>query len=153
MTRVAAIVALLLTTGASHAAEADARKSVVMLSHWECFQWASMQDDAAAAEAHFTAGHAAGQQFLDAALAGTIRPEEARSTVPVVVGMTMSGPNEEFVLGRLFEQISSSAYSDISTKDSSGMPLAPADYVLDDEYLATRAHSKYRESNCAVLLD
>lgn len=153
MIRAVIIIAPLLAAGAGQAAETDARKSIAMLSHWECFQWASMQNDSAAAEAHFTAGLSAGQQFMEAALAGTITPEEAWSTVPVIVSLTMSGPNKDFVLGRLFEQISSSAYSDIATKDPSGMPLAPADYILDDEYLANRAQTEYREGNCAVLLD
>lgn len=150
---VALAIAVIVPVIATEAAEADARKSMTMLSHWQCFQWASMQDLADASEAHFELGLMAGEQFMEAVVAGTITPDEGRAHVPVIVSMTLSGPNEDFVLGRMFESISTSAYRDVAEHDASGMLLDPIDYILDEEYLSMRAQTEYHRANCSILLD
>jgi hypothetical protein len=151
MKRLAAIALAILATVPATSAEADARKSVLMLSHWQCYQWARMFDDQPAVERHFNAGLEAGQVFLAAAEAGTITPEEANSIVPMSVALTLSGPNVDFILGRLFETVSTSAYEAITTVGVDGMPLSPADYIIDDELVSTLAQARYNRSNCSLL--
>ena len=88
---------------------------------------------------------------LAAAQAGTITPEEANSIVPMTVMLTMSGPNMDFILGRLFETISTDAYKAITTTGVDGLPLSPADYIVDDELVSTLAQARYNRSNCSLL--
>jgi hypothetical protein len=134
-----------------HAAEADARKSIALLSHWQCFQWSRMAGEQAATETHFNAGMEAGRTFLAAARAGTITKEEADSIVPMTIVLTMSGPSTEFVLGRIFETVTTDAFNDIAKEDPSGMPRDPKDYITDDGLLKSYAEMKYRSANCGLL--
>jgi hypothetical protein len=144
-----AILALLPATAG--AMEADAKKSVEMLSNFQCFQWARMSGDMPSVERHFDAAMAAGRVFLTAAEAGTITPEEANTIVPMSVGMTMSGPSHDFILGRMFEFITSDAFDDIAKEDPSGMPRDIGDWITDAELLKGYAEMKYRASNCGLL--
>jgi len=145
------IAALMVLPMPAMAAEADARKSVEMLSHFQCFQWARMADDTGSLERHFNAAMDAGRIFLAAAEAGTITPGEANTIIPWSVGMSMSGPSHDFILGRMFEFITSDAHDDIAKEDPSGMPRDIADWITDDELLRSYAETKYRSANCALL--
>ncbi|WP_127753289.1 hypothetical protein [Devosia sp. 1566] len=67
------------------------------------------------------------------------------------VGMSMSGPSHDFILGRMFEFITSDAFDDIAKEDPSGVPRDIADWITDDELLKVYAEMKYRASNCGLL--
>ena len=146
-----AVAILALVLGSAGASEADARKSVEMLSQFQCFQWAKMAGDTTSVEKHFNAAMAAGRAFLAAAEAGSITPEEANMIVPMSVGMSISGPSHDFILGRMFEFITSDAFDDIAKEDPSGMPRDIGDWITDDELLKGYAEMKYRASNCGLL--
>lgn len=145
------IAAMALLAVPAVAAEADARKSVEMLSHFQCFQYARMAGDDASVEGHFNSAMAAGRVFLAAAEAGTITTDEANSIVPMTVALTMSGPSHDFALGRLFEVITSDAFDDIVKEDPSGMPREISDWVIDADLRKSYAESKYRNANCGLL--
>lgn len=149
-TTLAAVLTIVACTSAQ-AAEADAKKSVLMLSHWQCSTWASMHDDTASVERHFTAGLDAGKVFLDAVVAGTITQEESFQTVPWIVGLSMQGPSPDFILGRLFESIQTDAYGRITKTGADGLPLGPADYITDDALVSTLSQTQYNRSNCGLL--
>lgn len=148
------VLAALLTGWACStaiAAEADAKKAMLMQSHWQCFTWASMFDDTVASERHFKAGLEAGGIFIDAAMAGTITPEDVSKHVPVMVSLTMQGPNKEFVLGRLFESIQGDAYDRITTREANGLPLNPSAYITDRDLIRTLTQTQYERANCGLL--
>jgi hypothetical protein len=134
-----AVTLTVIIASTTHAAEADAKKAMIMLTHWQCYTWASMHDNTAAVERHFVAGLEAGNVFMDAAIAGMITPEEARANVPVMVSLTMQGPTKDFILGRLFESIQGDAYDEITAENEIGLPLNPADYITDDELIDVKA--------------
>jgi len=148
-TILAAALAMIASTGM--AAEADAKKAMLMQTHWQCATWASMHGDTAASERHFLAGLEAGNIFMDAAIAGTITAEEARANVSVMVGLTMQGPNKDFVLGRLFESIQGDAHGRITTRGVDGLPLAPQNYITEPDLVDTLARSQYGRANCGLL--
>ena len=135
----------------AHAVEDDARAAQVMWNAWLCAVYAELKGDADEQGRLFTLGYSKGKQFVDATVAGTITPEEGRTIVPMVVGMLMAGPSPEFVLGRIFESAVGQAFDDVTAEDANGMPLAPADYVVDDELRALIATNKYMRSNCELI--
>ena len=88
---------------------------------------------------------------MEAAKSGAISDSDWDSIVPVGVRMTMAGPSIDFVLGRLFALANDDAFDQVAKRDATGMPLAPEDYVLDDEVQAVIASNLMRRSNCSVL--
>lgn len=148
---VAAVAALVSSLPGVHAAEDDARAAQVMWNAWLCSIYAELKGDTDEQGRLFTLGYSKGKQFIDAAVAGTITPEEGRTIVPMAVGVLMAGPTPEFVLGRIFESAAGQAFDDVATEDANGMPLAPADYVVDDELKASIATNKYMRSNCELI--
>jgi hypothetical protein len=140
-----------MSMSAGHAAEDDARASQIMYNAWMCSTYASMKGDADEQGRLFTLGYSKGKQFTAAAFAGTITAEEGQTMIPVIVGLLMAGPTEEFVLGRIYETAANQAFDDIVTKNVYGIPLAPADYVTDEKLQATIAKTKFLKANCELL--
>lgn len=145
------VLTLIASATAGHAAEADAKKAALMLSHWRRSTWSSMSNDSENTGRHFTAGLEAGKTFLAAVVAGTITKEEADNNVPFIVALTLQGPNEDFILGRLFESIQTDAYGRITKTGADGLPLGPAAYITDDELVSTLSQTQYNRSNCGLL--
>lgn len=125
--------------------------SVAMMAHWRCQVWSGMAADDDAAVTHYEHGLAAGRRFVEAARAGLIPPEDFDTTVPMTVSLTMDGPSDDFVLGRLFEMITQNAFDDIVTRDANGVPRSPPDYVTDGGLRAVIALNLIRQSNCSAL--
>lgn len=142
---------LFAAIGPVSAAEDDARAAQVMWNGWLCSIYAELQGDAMEQGRLFALGYEKGKQFVAAARAGTITPEEGRTIVPMVVGMLMAGPTPEFVLGRIFEAAASQAFDNVVSEDANGMPLAPADYVHDEELRVSIATTRYMRSNCELI--
>jgi hypothetical protein len=148
---IAALAAMTAGLPAAYCAEDDARAAQVMWNAWLCSIYAELKGDADEQGRLFTLGYSKGKQFIDAAAAGTITPDEGRTIVPMAVGMLMAGPSQEFVLGRIFESAAGRAFDHVATEDADGMPLAPADYIVDDELKASIATTKYMGSNCELI--
>jgi hypothetical protein len=103
------------------------------------------------AVAHHQSGISAGRRFVEAARAGRIPPEDVSATVPIFVALSLAGPSDEFVLGRLFEITSTDAYDAVVRRDENGSLRSPQDYVMDNELRAASAQNLIRTRNCALL--
>lgn len=130
---------------------ATAEDSFAMMAHWRCQVWSAMAGNNETAETHHERGLAAGRRFIEAARAGLIPPADFDSTVPVYVSLSMQGPSDDFVLGRLYEITTTDAYDQIATRDKEGRPLSPADYVTDKSLQSVMASERFLSSNCASL--
>ena len=142
---------LFLAAGPVSAGEADARAAQVMWNGWVCSIYAELKGDATEQERLFTLGYEKGQQFVEAAAAGNITPEEGRTMIPMVVGMLMAGPTHEFILGRIFEAAAGQGFEDVVAEDASGMPVEPADHVHDEGLRVLIATERYARSNCELI--
>jgi hypothetical protein len=138
-------------TAAGNAAEVDARAARVMLSAWMCSEYAEIKGDEAESERLFLLGYGAGKQFLAAAKAGTITPEERHSTVPMVLQWMMSGPTPEFILGRMYESATSDAFDKVTAKNANGFPLEVKDWITDDKLKTSIAETKFVQANCEII--
>jgi len=144
------IIIPLIWASSAWANEEDAKKSFTMFAKWECSIWANMMGDTEASERLFLSGLEDANIFVNAAWDGKITPEQARTSVPFSVSLSMQGPNPDFVIGRLYEMISSTAHDKIVTQDRAGMPLAPADFVTDKELQRSLANGQFHSANCHI---
>ncbi len=150
-TWVISAIILLATIRMCPAAEDDARAAQVMWNGWLCSIYAELKGDTKEQTRLFALGYGKGKQFMGAANAGTITPEEGQAIVPMMVRMLMAGPTPEFVLGRIFEAAATQAYNDVATMDANGLPLAPENYVTDHELKASIAKTRFIRSNCELI--
>lgn len=130
-----------------------ATESLAMMAHWRCQVWSGIIGDEEAALTHFNQGYASGSQFVAAARAGQIDQTDFDSTVPVYISMSLQGPSDDFVLGRLYEMTTEEAYAKIVTRGKDGVPLHPSDYVMDSAIQSVMAGDLVRSSNCTALRD
>lgn len=142
--------ALLGATPSCHAAEADAKAAQVLISAWQCSIYAELKGDAAEQERLFSLGYDRGKQFMAALIAGHISEEDGQK-IPLLVRLLVTGPTSEFVLGRIFEAVSSDAYEKVTAQDERGLPLAPGDYVIDADLKTSIASTRYVRANCGLL--
>jgi hypothetical protein len=110
-----------------------------------------MAGDEDGTAAHHESGILAGRRFVEAARAGHITPEDIRTTVPIFVALSLEGPSDEFVLGRLYEITTTDAYEAVVRRDDDGNLRAPQDYVMDDGLRAALAQNLIRTRNCSLL--
>lgn len=128
-----------------------ADESLAMMAHWRCQVWSGMIGDQESTLAHFNQGYASGSRFVAAARAGQIDQADFEATVPVYISLSMGGPSDDFVLGRLYEMTTQDAYDKIVTRGKDGVPLHPSDYVMDTEVQSVMAGELIRSSNCTAL--
>lgn len=128
-----------------------AAESLAMMAHWRCQVWSGMVGDEEAALRHFDQGYASGVRFVAAARAGQIAPADFDNTVPVYISMSLQGPSDDFILGRLYEMTMEQAYDEIVTKGKDGVPLHPSEYVTDTGVQSVMAGTLIRSSNCNAL--
>lgn len=108
---------------------------------FECHALANIIGDSAASERLFLHGMAQGRQFLKDMQAGRIDSSDIRSEVPMGVLDALSGPNADFVLGRIFESARQSALHDFKN-------------VTLGKYMDERrtfAQSQFTQSNCRLV--
>jgi len=130
---------------------APANESLAMMAHWRCQVWAGMAGDEGAAKAHYDRGYASGSRFVAAARAGQIEPADFDAIVPIYISLSMAGPSDDFVLGRLYEITTEDAFDRVVKRDSNNGLRAPSDYLMDREVRAIVAGELFRSSNCAAL--
>jgi hypothetical protein len=128
-----------------------AAESLAMMAHWRCQVWSEMSRDDTSSLAHFEQGYTSGSRFVAAARAGQIEEVDFDETVPVYISMSLAGPSDDFVLGRLYEMTMTQAYDQIVRRGKDGALLNPSDYVMDLEVQAVLAEGLIRSSNCAAL--
>lgn len=128
-----------------------ANDSVLMMAHWQCQIWSGMTGDKDAALVHYDRGLQSGKRFVEAARSGQITSEEFKSAVPMYIAMSMHGPSDDFVLGRLYEMTTSMAHDKIVTYGPDGARLTPQQYVTDPAVQSVMAQNLLRTSNCSAL--
>jgi hypothetical protein len=126
---------------------ADASKKYATMgrtvwSAFECAVLAGQLDDAAAAERLFTYGYDSGKKFLEAIMAGKIMKEDISGTVPVVVMLLIRGPNNDFILGRIYSAAEKDVLEDV---------YKTGDKYNNDEIQQMHAENKYRKQNCELI--
>ena len=132
-------------------AQSEAREAVRMMAHWRCSVWASMTNDRAGSEDQFEKGLQSARMFIEAARAGKISESDWDETVPVGVALTMSGPSNDFIAGRMFGFISDDAYDQVAKRDANGQILPPEEYILVQAVQSVIASNLLEKSNCSVL--
>jgi hypothetical protein len=143
-----AVWAFAMAAGQQPATAAD---SVLMVAHWRCQVWSGMAGEEDRFLAHHDSGILAGRRFVEAVRAGGITPQDVDATVPIFVALSLEGPSDEFVLGRLYEITTTDAYDQVVRRDANGSLRAPQDYVMDNELRAALARVLIRTHNCSLL--
>jgi len=103
------------------------------------------------AERLFNVAIRAGRQFLEALTKGRFSQAEMSTHVPIGIHIRLGGPSVDFVLGRIYEDATSSAYDKIVNKDDSGLPLPPQNVIVDDGLRRMKADGKYLRANCVLI--
>ncbi len=111
-------------------------------SAFQCSSWASKKGDVEEAERLFMYGYEQGQKFLGALSAQKIKQEDIRAQVPIGVAMSLQGPSEEFILGRIHSFAEKTALDEV---------YKTGDDFNDDELQKIIARNKYSDGNCELL--
>jgi hypothetical protein len=120
---------------------------------WEAFECATFSELAGDKELPgskdeqrrlFDLGYLAGTKFLNRVKNHTADTSKA----PVVVLLTLEGPTNDFIIGRLFEAASTDAFNKVKN-DNAGVPLQGPE--IDDQIRALDAGKRYRQANCQLL--
>ena len=145
------LFAVLAVAMAAPQQPATAADSVLMTAHWRCQVWSGMAGEVGPERVHHESGISAGRRFVEAARAGRIPAEDIDLTVPMFVALSLAGPSDEFVLGRLYEITTTDAYEVVVRRDDNGNLRAPQDYVMDEGLRAALAQNLIRTRNCSLL--
>lgn len=130
---------------------APASESLAMMAHWQCQVWTGMAGDEGAAKTHYDRVYASGSRFVASARAGQIEPADFAATVPIYISLSLAGPSDDFVLGRLYEITTERAFDRVVKRDRNDVLRAPSDYLMDEELQAIVARELVGSSNCAAL--
>ena len=91
----------------------------------------------------FTLGYEGGKTFVEAVHAGKVDERDISQSIAIGLGMSMSGPSVDFILGRFWEIVAES-YLD---KFYEACPNC----IRDDELAKLKAEKQFHEMNCALL--
>lgn len=114
-------------------------------SAFGCSSWASKVDDSKEAERLFMFGYEQGQKFLGALKAEKIKQEDISQEVPIGVTLLLQGPNEEFILGRIFENAQEEALNEVFYTNYDRNNLNP------EALQKSIAENKFRDGNCQLI--
>jgi hypothetical protein len=153
-------LALIVVGCMSIAAQASEQKTKLGFLMWSAFKCSTYADMAGGKELPehqheqarlFQIGYAAGTKFLTELRNRANHKNEGLDDAPWQVATLLEGPNNDFITGRIFQEAQSSAYDSVVTEDNDGVPLAPANYIIDSKTKAAIAWSKYAQTNCQLL--
>jgi hypothetical protein len=119
--------------------QAEASRSMLAVSAFRCFVLAREADYPEEAERLFQLGYNEAIAFARSARANTISETVLRSNASTIFLMTLQGPNEEFIVGRLFASIE----NDIWQR-----------YFEEQRYADVRktiARNEFSSQNCSVI--
>lgn len=114
-------------------------------SAFSCSTWASHFEDQKEAERLFHFGYERGKIFLDAARAGKITDEDFSHEVPIGIGMSLAGPNNDFILGTISANAQEAALKEVfySNYDRSKINSENLQKII--------AKNKYLDGNCQLI--
>lgn len=90
----------------------------------------------------FELGYSEGRAFIQAVMGNKINPEDLRSTASLYFRLVLDGPNEDFILGRLWGVVAGRVADQIANEK----------FPLDKELKQMKARSLYMNKNCDLLL-
>jgi hypothetical protein len=143
------LAAAVVMLGDAHAGGemAKAELSRRMMSAFECSVYAGMANLKDEEKRLFELGLADGREFLRAVRTGAISQETLKTAVPLLgVQMLMSGPSEDFMLGRMYEGVAESAFNKIYET-----PLDAIGRDAPSERDRSVAKVKFVNANCAFI--
>lgn len=123
--------------------ESLALKGLRSWSAFECSILASKSGDTREQERLFKLGYSEGLLFLQALRDKKITQDHLKSTVPYILLLLIEGPNDDFILGRVYASVEKSVLDDIYNTDGK---------LNSDEIQKIKASSKFRKCNCQLLL-
>ncbi|MEO1140504.1 MAG: hypothetical protein AAFW87_13745 [Pseudomonadota bacterium] len=147
MKRVAVIASLLL----SSAAKADVRDGFVTWASFECSHYAELAGRETERNNHFERGYETGMRLLSELRTGAISKDQAFEEFPIGLSMRLSGPNHDFIIGRVYEAATTNADDRVIRRDNNGYPLPIDEWISNEELVMTRANGLYLSSNCSAL--
>lgn len=121
-----------------------------MWSAFQCATYAELSGDEDEQARLFDVGYAAGKRFLEGIESKSI-PKAAIQDAPIGVLLLLSGPNIDFMLGRIFESATANAYDAIVKQDDNGVLLEHSKWVTNDALKTAKANKKYLQSNCILI--
>lgn len=150
MRRFITATACLLSTSA-FATPDDAKLGMLTFSAWECHIFASQAGDQAESERLFNLGLEVATEFTTKLRAGKIDRQDTFQHTPMSILGVVQGPNDDFVVGRIYQMIGSSAFDEIAKKGSDGSTLEVKDWITDPATLKSIAETKFRQANCSMI--
>ncbi len=120
---------------------------------WECSVYARMAEKTESQEKLFNLGLASGRTFIEQVETKQIDEEYVRKNVPIGTTMTLfgGGPTADFLLGRLYENVSTYAYDKTVKEDNTGVSLEVSKWIMDANLRKLKASNKYMDSNCELI--
>lgn len=111
-------------------------------SSFECSAWADTNDDEKEQQRLFLFGYERGKIFLGALRADKIDRSDLSQEVPIVLGLLLHGPSDEFILGQIYSSASGLALEEVY-KTGNNFNLK--------ELQKTIAGKKFRDGNCQLI--
>ncbi|GEM_PF-5886228 len=147
------LAAPFLASASAQAADVDEHLALKSYTAFKCHVYAAQSLQTEESQRLFRLGFKSGKDFLEILEDGIFASEVVNDTVPgVVMEMVNQGlTNEEFVLGRIYENTRREAFDDVIKKSAAGFELPPNQWRRDDQSKGARAMSLYKEANCALL--
>jgi len=138
------LVGMFWTLGcaASYADPAEAAKSRLSWSAFECSMLAEMSGNETEQARLFGVGYDAGRAFLSALQSGRVTQEETRTQSPIGFLMVMGGPSHDFMLGRIYAAAVQNAWDDIQREMGDS---------TDSELRRLLAVNEFQSNNCTLL--
>ena len=138
---------------ASHAVDIDKTLALTSYSAFKCHVYAAQSQQFDESTRLFQLGYSRGTKFLEILEDGVYASEVVNQTVPgVMMSIIQEGlPNEEFVLGRIYELTREDAFDDVIKRTSSGLLMPSTQWRRDEGAKRARAKALYDEANCALL--
>lgn len=119
-----------------------ALKAQISMSAFTCSILASVFDDRTESERLFKIGYYEGKLFLKALRENKISQEDLYSKVPSGFSWSGQGPNDDFIIGRVYETTVSSALENFYKEVA---------ISTDEKTKNFMAKTKYREQNCVLI--
>lgn len=144
---------LALAPTASHAVDIDKTLALTSYSAFKCHVYAAQSQQIKESTRLFQLGYSTGTKFLEILEDGIYASEVMNQTVPgMMAGIIQEGlPNEEFVLGRIYEITREEAFDDVIKRSATGMLLPQSQWRNDERAKRARAKALYDEANCVLL--
>jgi hypothetical protein len=144
------VLAFLMTVGTQVGAESAGEKARLAFTHWQCLTLINNMNDVDAEpyaenrQKHFDKAHGYAKGMVKTLTTTNTFGDDWGRTAPMFFRWSLWGPNEDFIVGRLY-QASIDATTDDLYKNTDG--------TYKDEYIRkSDATNMYRSQNCRYLL-